>query len=165
MDQAFADRLARISASNAPIAVDPNVDVIGSSGRNKKAPLQDIYPNKEPLSYDQRFKMKIVHNFIGGLAWMGPTGYLAANFWGTAKFLAGAEATKESYFNTQVGLGVALAVSFALCYWVVREAIRDLGKLHGMPMSLAVGAVFGCLLGAGPVTAFKFAQEYGLFGL
>jgi len=163
MDSSFADRLARINSQNGSMPVNPDVDLIGtSSGPTNLEPLQK---NVEPLTYDQRFKKRIVNNILLGILWMAPTGLIGANFFAAAAFLAGSCATEESLFNMQVGLGVGLLVSLGFFAFVANQAMKDLGKLHGMPMSLAVGGVIGGLLGAGPITAFNFAQENGFFGL
>lgn len=96
-----------------------------------------------------------------GLAWMLPTGFVAANFLPTAEFLAGTNPTDEALLNISVGLGVALVVSLGLFYWALREALRGLGRANGMPMSLIIGGVAGGVLGAGPITVFKLFIENG----
>lgn len=162
MDQSFADRLARINGTNGAMAVNPNADLIGATA---STPLPDLPRTAEPLSYDQRFKMRILNHIFSGIAWMAPTGYIAVNYWAAADFLAGSDATEQSLMNVQAGLAVALTTSIGLYYWVAREAVRDMGKLHGMPLSLAIGGAIGAAIGAGPVTLFALAQEYGVFGL
>lgn len=158
MDTSFADRLARINSQNGTVAVDPNVDLIGSGGAASMSPLQGV---GEPLTYDQRFKKTIVNNILLGILWMAPTAFIGANFFAAADFIAGHDPTAESLFNTQVGLGIALLVSFGLFGWVAREAVKDLGKLHGMPMSLAVGGLLGVALGTGPITLYNLFLEHG----
>lgn len=163
MDQSFADRLARIQSQNTPVAVPgaETVELIGQTTQNALPAMDEIYPTQAPKTYDQRFKMAIVNNLLLGFIWMGITGYIAANFGTTADFLAGTGASEESIFNMRVGVAVGLIVSFALCYWVIREAARDLGKVHGMPASLAVGCIIGVVAGAGPVTVFNVLVEAG----
>lgn len=163
MNQDFADRLARIQTTGTPVAANgaQDLELIGQSGRNAMPSLNDIHPTKAPQTYDQRFKMAVVNTLILGFIWMAMTGYIAANFFTTADFLAGVGATDESTTNIKVGLGVGLAVSFGLCYWVIKAALRDLGKVHGMPASLAVGCVLGAIAGAGPVTVFTLLVDMG----
>lgn len=109
--------------------------------------------------------MAIINNVILGFIWMAITGHIAANFAPTTAFLAGAEATADSLMNIRVGIIVALIVSFALGYWVIREALRDPGKVHGMPASLAVGCVLGGIAGAAPAETQKTDPiGIGLFG-
>ena len=163
MDQNFADRLARIQSKGGSVAVPggQDVELIGQTQRNALPSMQDLYPNQTPQTYDQRFKMAILNYLILGFIWMGVTGFIAANFLASAEFLAGAAPTEDSLRNIKWGLAVALITSFALCYWVVKEAIRDLGKVHGMPGSLAIGCVLGVVAGAGPVTIFNLLVETG----
>lgn len=155
MNTSFSERLARINENPSAVAPDPNVDLIGSSGTKQDA-ADKHYQAPEPLTYDQRFKQIIINNIIMGFAWMAATGFVAVNFWTVSSFFAGSSASQESLLNTQIGLAVGLAVSFGLFYWVARQAIKDLGKLHGMPMSLAIGGAIGVALGAGPVAAYNF---------
>lgn len=163
MDQSFADRLARIQSSGASVAVPGGRDaeLIGQTNRNALPSMQELYPTHTPQTYDQRFKMAILNYLILGFIWMGATGFIAANFFVTAEFLAGAAPTEDSLRNIKWGLGVALITSFGLCYWVIKQAIRDVGKVHGMPGSLAIGCVLGTLAGAGPVTIFNLLVETG----
>lgn len=163
MDQSFADRLARIQANQSTAAVPggEQMELVGQTNRNALPSLEELYPTKAHKSYDERFKMAIVNNLILGLIWMLPTGYAAANFFVVAEFLAGADATAEYLLNTQIGLGIAILVSGGLFYWVGREALRDLGKAHGMPLSLAIGGALGAVMGAGPVTVIQFLRENG----
>ena len=163
MNQSFADRLARIQATQAPAAVPggDQMELVGGGTRNALPSMEELYPTQARKTYDQRFKMAIVNNLILGMIWMLPTGYAAANFFAVAEFLAESEGTAESAFNTQVGLGIALLVSGGLFYWVIREALRDLGKVGGMPASLAIGGVIGGVIGAGPLTVAKFFLEDG----
>lgn len=160
MDQNFADRLARIQASNKPLAVPggAQADLIGTTGT--PASLEP-YPHQAPKTYDQKFNLAVVNNLILGGIWMSVTGYIAANFNSVIKGFLGADATAEALTNLQWGMGTALAVSFALFYWVAREAIRDVGKVHGMPASLAIGGVLGLVAGAGPVTVFNVLVDLG----
>lgn len=164
MDTSFADRLARIQATQEAVAVPgaEAVDLIGQSTRNLTPALQDRYPTQAPKTYDQRFKMAIINNLILGLIWMVPTGFAAVNFFAVVDFLAGKDASAEAVLNTQVGLGMAILVSGGLFYWVGREALRDLGKVHGMPLSLAIGGALGAVIGAGPVTLMRYVSENGI---
>lgn len=163
MDQSFADRLARIQATQAPAAVPggDQMELVGGGTSNALPSMEELYPTKAHQTYDQRFKMAIVNNIILGLIWMLPTGYAAANFFPVAEFLAGSEATAEATLNTQIGLGIAILVSGGLFYWVIREALRDLGKVGGMPASLAIGGALGAVVGAGPLTVAKLFLEDG----
>ena len=162
MDQSFADRLARIQTTQTPEAVTggETMDLIGSTNRNTLPSMQELYPTAKHKTYDQKFKMAIVNNLILGLIWMLPTGYAAANFLPVADFLAGADPSDQSVLNIRVGMGVGLLVSFGLFYWVGREALRDLGKAHGMPASLAIGGAIGAVIGIGPATVFRLFLEY-----
>ncbi|MEL6958066.1 MAG: hypothetical protein AAGL89_03815 [Pseudomonadota bacterium] len=162
MDQSFADRLARIQSTSESIAVPggAQADLIGTTGTPD---VMTPYPVQTPQTYEQRFRMAIINNLILGAIWMAITAYLAANFPSVVKGFVGAEATAEDVTNMRVGLGVALAVSGGLFWWVVREAIRDLGKAHGMPASLAVGGVIGIILGAGPTAVMQMLTDMGYF--
>ncbi|WP_439142553.1 hypothetical protein, partial [Pseudooctadecabacter sp.] len=154
IDTSFADRLARIQATQEALAVPGGeaAQLIGQSPRNQTPSIQEHYPTHAPKTYDQRSKMAIINNLILGLIWMVPTGFAAVNFFAVVDFLAGKDASAEAVLNTQVGLGMAILVSGGLFYWVGREALRDLGKVHGMPLSLAIGGALGAVIGAGPVT-------------
>lgn len=154
MDTSFADRLARIQATQEAVAVPgaEAADLIGQTPRSQSPSLQDLYPTQAPKSYDQRFKIAIFNNLMLGLIWMAPTGFAAVNFSAVVDVLAGQAPSAEAILNTQVGLGMAILVSGGLFYWVGREALRDMGKVHGMPLSLAIGGALGAVIGAGPVT-------------
>ena len=161
MDQSFAVRLSRIQATNESVKVPSgqSVDLIGTSQQNALKSMQELYPLPEPQTYEQKFRKAIVNNLFLGLIWMIPTGYGIANFFPVADFFAGTEPTKEVLLHTQYLIGAVLAVSIFLFNWVGRQAIRDLGKAHGTPASLAIGGLLGGLIGAGPITVFKFFAE------
>ena len=162
MDTSFADRLARIGAQET-VAVDPNVERVGSSVT--RTSLTDAHPLPAPKTYDQRFKATIINNLILGFVWMAATGFIAVNFFAVVTFLAGSDPTASSVTNITWGVGVALVVSGGLFYWVTREAMQDVGKLHGMPASLAIGGCIGTVVGAGPTALVHYANEYGFINL
>jgi hypothetical protein len=159
MDTSFTDRLARIGAQNS-VAVDPNVQLVGSSV--KRPALNEAHPVRAPKTYDQPFRSTIINNIIMGFFWMAVTGFIAVNFNGAVTFLAGSDPTASSITNITWGVGVALVLSTGLFYWVTREAIRDLGKLHGMPILLAIDSCIGTVVDVGRTAIFHYAVDYGV---
>jgi len=157
VNQSFNDRLARIQThqQSASVAGAENIDLIGQTKQNKLPSMEELYPTQKPKTYNQKFNMAIVNNILLGILWMGPTGFVAANLLPTADFFAGTGATQDSVFNVRMGLGIGVVTSLGLFYWVFREAVRDLGKAHGMPMSLVIGGAIGGLIGAGPIAVFN----------